>query len=116
MRTEIVVPLVVALLLVTTGAIGRERMIRTPEPVALPPHTVSGLCTFKASQTSGYRTTAGERKICYFDCEGVQAAIAIRAGGYCSQDQVVLIYGMPDRGPLSAGRSRVKAPPGRESS
>src|SRR5689334_15406359 len=93
MRTTILASLVIALIS-ATGAAGRERAFRTADPAAAPPVRVYNLCTFKALQMSGYRATAGEKKICYFDCDGAQAAIMVGGGKHCSQDQAVLIHGI----------------------
>jgi hypothetical protein len=108
MKTAIFISLVAASVLITTGANARERAFRRVDPAALQPERMSSLCTFKALQTSGYRAAAGDRKICYFDCEGVQAAIMITVDKYCSQDQAVLIHGRPETRQSPAGRSRMK--------
>jgi hypothetical protein len=95
-------------LLAITSAEARERAFRTPNSAAFQHQRVSTMCTFKALQTSGYRAAAGERKICYFDCEGAQTAITVPVDRYCSQDQAMLIHGRPATTPSSAARTRMK--------
>ena len=106
MRTLLVASLVAAVISATTAATARERAFRTAGPLAFEYHGVSSQCTFKALQISGYRATAGERRICYFDCDGIQAAIGIPVDQYCAQDQAVVIEGLPGAGPSPAGRTR----------
>ena len=77
-------------ILIATGATARERAFR---PAVLPPSPSVGtttLCAFKAPQLSGYKTRAGERKICYYDCGGSPTAVVIRSNKWCSKDQFVL--------------------------
>lgn len=113
MRVLMFASLAVALVSATTGANGRERAFRTPNSAAFQHQRVSTLCTFKALQTSGYRAAAGERKICYFDCEGAQTAITVTVDQYCSQDQATLIHGRPGTTPSLAARTRLKVELGR---
>jgi len=78
-------------ILMTANAVPRERTLRAAVLPPEAPAVTATLCAFKAPQLSGYRTKAGERKICYYDCDGLPAAIVIRAGGLCSADQTVLV-------------------------
>jgi len=107
MRTSTLSSMIIVLIVATSGASGRERAFRTTNPAPLRPAEMSSLCTFKSSQKSGYKTTAGERKICYLDCDGIQAAIAISAGESCSRHETMLIQGVPPARSSLAGRFRV---------
>jgi hypothetical protein len=95
--------------LIASSAAGRERVFRTPDPAPHQPITVSTLCTFKAVQVSGYRARAGERKICYYDCQGSQTAITVPAGGYCAEDRALSIHGRVDSKGMLARRTRALA-------
>jgi len=106
MRTSLVASLVAAVVSAATAATARERAFRTADPAVFVHQGVSSQCTFKALQISGYRATAGERRICYFDCDGIQAAIGIPVDQSCARDQAVVIQGLPGPGPSPAGRTR----------
>jgi hypothetical protein len=108
MKAAIWASLLAALISASTAATGRERAFRAADPPALGYHRVASQCTFKAPQTSGYRGAAGKRKVCYFDCEGSQAAITIPASQFCAQEQVVLIENPPGAGRSPTGRTRAQ--------
>lgn len=91
-----------------SAATARERAFHAADTAASQHPRVSSQCSFKGLQTSGYRAAAGKRKICYFDCSGIQAALAIPGDQNCKRDQVVLIDAYRATAPSPAGRPRTK--------
>ncbi len=82
----------VVVIATAASATARERSFRPINPMPSAVAAQSALCKFTAPQLSGYRTRAGERRICYYDCGGLPTAIVIRSSGLCSSDQTVLVW------------------------
>lgn len=91
---------------VAGSATARERSFRFGDTTPLAPTGHSSLCTFKAPQLSGYRARAGERRICYYDCDGQSTAIVIRSGALCSDGQTRLVWNSDATAPSLERRPR----------
>ena len=107
MRISFHVSLAAALIATTLSATARERAFRAAELHAVQPEAVSIQCAFKVQQMSGFRAAAGARKICYFDCDGRQAAITIPGDQYCAGDRVLLVREAAGKRSSPVGRSRL---------
>ena len=77
---------------IAASATARERAFHPTGPTPMASAGESTLCAFSAPQLSGYRTKAGERKICYYDCGGLPTAIVIRSDALCSGEQTVFVW------------------------